>query len=506
MKKNPIVLIILDGWGIAENWAGNAITLAKTPNMERLLNKYPWTTLGASGEAVGLPFGEPGNSEVGHYNIGTGQQAAQGLSAINDMIDSGAFFHNAILEKIMIKAKEERKALHLIGLVSDGGIHAHINHLIALLKLAKKLALTKVYIHAFTDGRDTAPTSSRHFINIVEQKKNELGLGKLASISGRYFAMDRDNRWDRIAKVFNAIVAGDARQANTALGAIQQAYAEGITDEFIPPTIIRGGEPIKEGDKIIFFNFRSDRARQLTQALIKPDFDKFPRVKKLANISMATFGSYQENLPVEVAFETRNATISLAKIMGQHALKHYHIAETEKYPHVTYFFNGGEESPFNYEERILVPSPKVATYDLAPEMSAKAITQKALPIIGKSEFMVINFANADMVGHTGNIKAAIKAVETVDSNLGKLIIQANHKKTIALVTADHGNAEQMINPLTGLPDTEHTNNPVPFIFVDQSPTKINFIEEGKLSNIIPTILKIWEIDKPKELIEQGLFA
>lgn len=499
-----IVLIILDGWGLAQIWGGNAIGLAKTPTMDFLSEHYPFAVLEASGQAVGLPFDEPGNSEVGHLNIGSGQIVYQGLPAINQRIKDGSFFKNPALEEIMGRASKENKALHLIGLTSDGGIHSHISHLFALLELAKKHSLKQVFIHTITDGRDSAPTSGIKYIQKLGKKIQELGIGKIASVSGRYFAMDRDNHWDRIEKVYEVLTSDQKQEAESAEGVIYNSYAKGVTDEFILPVKVGRGANISDGDSVIFFNFRSDRARQLVRALTKKDFNEFKRPKLQKDLHIATFATYQEGLPVSVVFESKKIANPLANILTENKLTHLHIAETEKYPHVTYFFNGGIEKPFNGEQRILIPSPKVPTYDKKPEMSAREITEKALKQTEKFDFTVINFANTDMVGHTGNMKATIKAVETVDGCLGKLIQKILDKDITAIITADHGNAEQMINPLTGLEDTEHTTNPVPFILISQKNVAGKLSKNGRICDIAPTILKLLGLKKPESMSGESL--
>jgi len=497
-----VVLIILDGWGLGQSWGGNAITLAKTKTMDFLSANYPFATLEASQEAVGLPFKEPGNSEVGHLNIGSGQIVYQGFSAINQTLKDGSFFKNQILKEAMLHVHKHKTTLHFVGLVSDGGIHSHLFHLFALLKLAKKYKLKNVLVHAITDGRDSAPTSGINYVKQLEEKIKELNVGKIATVSGRYYAMDRDNHFDRTEKVYNALVLGKGEQAKSASAAILKSYADGTTDEFILPTNIGQGGTIKDGDSIIFFNFRSDRMRQLVRSLVKQDFNGFKRKRVLKNLNVATFATYQEGLPVSVVFENKKVSSVLSAILTQNNLTHLHIAETEKYPHVTYFFNGGEEKPFEGEERILVPSPHVPTYDLKPEMSAAKISQRAISRLAQFDFTVLNFANPDMVGHTGNLKAAVKAIETVDGCLGKLVKKTLSLKTTAIITADHGNAEQMINPKTGEIDTEHTTNPVPFIIVSKKKMKV--AKEGRLCDIAPTILELFGLKRPKEMLGQSL--
>ncbi len=500
-----VLLIILDGWGIGPTWGGNAIALANTPNFDYLKNKYPYTTLYASGEDVGLPYGEPGNSEVGHLNIGSGQIVAQGLSAINDMIKNGDFYHNDALNNVIDAVLKKGSALHLMGLVSDGGIHSHIDHLFILLKLAKQKGLKKVYIHFFTDGRDSAVTSGIKYLRSLEEKIDEIGIGKVSTIAGRYYAMDRDCNWDRIERAYDAILGLSPKKRRSAKEIILHSYAEGITDEFLVPTSVSNSEGIKDNDSVIFFNYRSDRARQLTSALVKEEFNGFRRKKVLKNLSVATFGSYQENLPIQVAFESTLFSNSLASILEVNGFSHFHIAETEKYAHVTYFFNGGKEEKFPHETRVVLQSPKVKTFDLAPEMRAKDITSKVIETFDQFDFTVVNFANTDMVGHTGNFDAALKAVQCVDECLGKIYKKIQGRDDIVcIITADHGNAEEMIDQVTGFENTEHTKNPVPFILVNNSMIGKKLHQEGRLSDIVPTILHIIDIPKQKVFVGKNL--
>lgn len=504
-SNKKILLIILDGWGIAETWGGNAISMANTKAMDSLKKTYPNILLEASGEAVGLPFREPGNSEVGHQNIGSGQAAAQDLSSINTMIKNGTFFQNPTLKEIFEKAKQ-KGTLHLIGLLSDGGIHSHINHLISLLTLAQKMQLNKVNIHVITDGRDSSPTSAPSFLAQLEETIKDSGIGKIASISGRYYAMDRDENWDRIEQFYDVITGQTTQNDNSAEYIVKNSYAGGITDEFIKPTLLKKDLAIADGDSVIFFNYRTDRMRQIARAFAQKDFAGFKRKRVLKNLTIGTFSSYQEGLPVKVIFNNlQNVHNPLSEILSSHGLTHLHAAETEKYAHVTYFFNGGVEKPFKGERRILVPSPNVKTYDLKPEMSAEKISTKVIDALENNppDFSVVNFANADMVGHTGNFEAAVKAVETVDRSLGK-IVKSLSKHYIIMVTADHGNAEQMINPVTALPDTEHTNNPVPFIYLSDNNQNIKLRESGKLCDIAPTVLGLLDIAKPKTITGQNL--
>jgi 2,3-bisphosphoglycerate-independent phosphoglycerate mutase len=502
MKKKGVVLVILDGWGQTPIWGGNAVGLASTPFFDYLSSHFPFITLEASGEAVGLPFGERGNSEVGHLNLGTGHPVSQGLSQINQKIKSGEFFQNPVLKRTITNSQKNLRALHLIGLVSDGGIHSHINHLFALLELIKQHNHHRVYLHFITDGRDTPPTAAFKFLNQVEEKMQELETGTIATVLGRYFAMDRDQNWNRLEKAYDALVSGVGNKALSAREAILQAYSQGITDEFIPPTIIHNTSRLQNGDSIIFFNYRSDRARELSLALLEPHFSGFKRKKVLEKLTMAAFGSYQESLPLHIVFQEEKIFPTLCSILSDHQLTHLHIAETEKYAHVTYFFNGGQEKPFPGEKRVLIPSYKTKSYALYPQMRAKEITQKALRLIPQFDFSVINYANPDMVGHTGDLSATVKAVEQVDRCLKKLISFLLPLGFTIMVTADHGNAEQMINPLTGQPDTEHTTSPVPLILVSKNKFSLHY--QGKLIDVASSILKLFQIKKPSAFVGESL--
>jgi len=516
-ELQKVTLIILDGWGYSSPWGGNAVEMAETPNMDNYWRKFPHTVLKAAEEAVGLPRHEPGNSEVGHLNLGSGQIVRQNLPGITETIEDGSFFKNEVLLGAINHAKAFQSNLHLLGLVSDGGVHSHLSHLFALLELIKSQNFDRVYIHVFTDGRDTNPMKALSYLDALAEKIRQVGIGKIASISGRYFAMDRDNRWERIRQVYDLLVAGIGQKSESAEKAISQYYREGKYDEFIPPTAIiaKGGEfiPIKNNDALIFFNFRADRTRELTRTIVQKDFSGFKRRVFLQNLYFATFAfheEYEERLPVKVVFRHVDILNSLAKVISNHSLKQFHIAETEKYAHVTYFFNGGRDEPYALENRQLIHSPKVATYDLKPEMSAPQVTEALISQISSYNFVVLNFANPDMVGHTGNLKATIKACEVVDICLGKVVKKALKCKFTILVTADHGNAEQMINTHTGEPDTEHTINPVPFIILSdnpafQSPLKVE--NHGlSLSDVAPTILKIMNLEAPKEMTGKSLIG
>ncbi|HWJ03449.1 MAG TPA: 2,3-bisphosphoglycerate-independent phosphoglycerate mutase, partial [Verrucomicrobiae bacterium] len=451
--KQLVMLMVLDGWGYSEVVEGNALAMANLPNYRRLRANYPNTLIKTSGEAVGLPHGQMGNSEVGHLNMGAGRVVYQELTRIFKAIEDGEFCANPVLVDVMEKAKTAGKALHLMGLLSDGGVHSHIKHLFALLNMAKERGLQKVFIHCFLDGRDVLPNNAKLYINDLEAKCRELGVGKIASILGRYYPMDRDNRWDRVKLAYDALVLGKGEMAATASAAVDQSYDKDVTDEFVLPTVLLDGPVptglIDDGDSLIFFNFRSDRARQLTRAFVDQEFSGFVR-EKHPKVNFACMTEYDATIAAPVAFPPQDLKNTLAEILSDRGLKQLRIAETEKYAHVTFFFNGGVETPNPGEDRILVPSPKVATYNLQPEMSAREITGKVLEKIGEAEYdiIVLNFANPDMVGHTGVLDATVKAVEAVDECLGKIYSAITDKQGILIVTADHGNAECKIDPET----------------------------------------------------------
>lgn len=508
--KKPVILIVMDGWGVAPAWGGNAVAIAKTPNVDLFMKEYPGTLLEASGQYVGLPGRSRGNSEVGHLNLGAGKIVHQDLPRISAQIQNQSFFENPSLKKAIDHVKKNGSVLHLMGLLSDAGTHSHIEHLFALLDMARQYKVEKVYVHVFTDGRDTEPKVARKYIEKLENKMRETGAGEIASITGRYYAMDRDSHWDRIKKAYDAFVSGEAPVFDSAFEAVETAYRKKMTDEFIEPSLIRNKKKevvlIQNGDSVIFFNFRPDRARQMTKAFVVDDDGLFER-KRLKDLIFVTFVLYEEALPVLVAFEPENVDHPLGRVLSIEGKTQFHIAETEKYAHVTYFFNGGKETPFEGEDRILIPSPRVATYDLEPEMSAREITDELLKTIRKKEhdFYIVNYANADMVGHTGNIKAAIKACETVDEQVGRVVKEILDLDGCAVITADHGNAEQMINPITGEGDTEHTTNPVPFILVGNGLKKIEIRQKfGILGDVSPTILDIMGIKKPESMKQNSL--
>ncbi len=510
------MLIILDGWGYAPSWGGNAIETADKPNMDNFWRKYPHTILRAAEEAVGLPIHEPGNSEVGHLNIGCGEIVRQNLPGITALIKDGNFFKNPYLLEAIENARKKSSNLHLLGLVSDGGVHSHISHLFALLDLLKQKSFSRVYIHMITDGRDTDPMKALSFIEALETKIRAVKVGKIESVMGRYYAMDRDNRWDRIAKAYDVLTSGIGEQADSPAKAVAESYRRGVYDEFIIPTAVQTETqpftPIVANDSVIFFNFRADRVREITMALTAEKFRFFGRKKFPKNLYFATFAyneEYDEETPIHPVFKQPNQTQPLAKVLSQAGKKQYHIGETEKFAHVTYFFDGGQDKPFPGEVRELIPSPRVTTYDLKPEMSAYRITDTLLAKFRSYDFIVVNFANADMVGHTGSLKATVKAVEVLDECLGKIVKATLAEKWTTIITADHGNAEQMINPNTGEPHTEHTINPVPFILVSENPALQNPLRgEGqdglKLSDIAPTILQIMGIPIPREMTGKSL--
>ncbi len=515
-RRRPVVLVVLDGWGLGRRERGNAVLAAKTPVMDRLTAAYPYATLRCSGEDVGLPAGQMGNSEVGHLNLGAGFIVYQWLTRIDRAIADGSFMQNQALLAAIEGCRTRGSALHLLGLVSDGGVHSHTRHLVALLKLAHDRGLDRIWVHAFTDGRDTSPTGGLGFLQELDRQMADLGVGRVATVTGRYFAMDRDRRWDRTRRAYEAIVAGFGPVASTAEAAVQAAYAGGKTDEFIPPTVLRvyleSGAGIQPGDAVIFFNFRSDRGRQLTEALSLPDFDGFPRTRSIdGRCPITTMTRYEESLPVTIAFAPHDVVDPVARAMSDAGLTQLHCAETEKYAHVTFFFNGGREASFPGEDRILVPSPKVATYDLQPEMSARGVAAAVVDAVGSGRyrFVVVNFANCDMVGHTGVLAAAIKAVETVDGCLGRVVEAVLAAGGVALVTADHGNAEEMIDRVTGLPMTAHTTNPVPVVLVatEEHPRRhARLREDAILSAVAPTLLELLGIAVPSDMTTPSLLG
>ncbi len=512
----PVVLVILDGWGIGRDEPGNAVLHANTPAMDRLWAEYPHATLLTSGEDVGLPAGQMGNSEVGHTNIGAGFVVYQWLTRIDRAVADGELAANPALNGAIDRALANGGALHLLGLVSDGGVHSHIRHLEALLRLAKARGLPAgtVVVHAFTDGRDTSPRGGLGYIADLEKAIAEMGAGRIGTVSGRYYAMDRDRRWERTRQAYDAIVHGIGARAAAATEAMSRAYAADITDEFIPPTVIddgSGAATIRPGDSAIFFNFRADRGRQLSEALVGEAFGGWERGPRLPGLHLVTLSRYEEGLEAEIAFSPMDVTNPLARVVSETGMAQLHTAETEKYAHVTFFLNGGREEPFPGESRVLIPSPKVATYDLQPEMSAPAVTDIVVGAIesGSYRLIVVNFANGDMVGHTGVFSATVRAIETVDTCLARVIAATLAAGGVALVTADHGNAEEMIDRESGAPMTAHTTNPVPLVLVapETSPLRNAQLRQGgRLSAVAPTILSLMDLPVPESMTEPSLLS
>ena len=509
----PVVLVILDGWGVGRDEPGNAVLAANTPTMDRLLATYPAATLRCSGEDVGLPAGQMGNSEVGHLNLGAGFVVYQWLTRIDRAIADDELAANPALLAAIAHAHRHGGALHLLGLLSDGGVHSHARHLEALLRIAKNEGLDRVRVHAFTDGRDTSPTAGLTSVERLEATLADLGVGRIATVCGRYYAMDRDRRWERTERAYDAIVRGVGTTSESAADTVRRAYASGVTDEFIEPTVIQpaGTEPgpLAPGDAALFFNFRSDRLRQLVGAATQPAFDGFARGAPITNLHVATMTVYDPTLPVATLFAPHDVTNPVARAVSEAGLAQLHAAETEKYAHVTFFLNGGREEPFPGEERALVPSPKVATYDLQPAMSAPELTDATVAAIagGRFPFVVVNFANCDMVGHTGVFAAAVAAVETVDACLARVIEATLAAGGVALVTADHGNAEEMIDRATGLPMTAHTTNPVPVVLVapEYHPARHAILRsDGRLAAVAPTLLGLLSVPVPAAMTEPSL--
>jgi len=500
--SKKVILMILDGWGITQNPDVSAIAQADTPFMDKLTQKYPHAKLYTSGENVGLPEGQMGNSEVGHMNLGAGRIVYQDLVKINKAIKDGSFFENKVLKEAFEYAKQNGKAVHLLGLLSDGGVHSHIDHLKALVQMAKKYNVPS-YIHAFMDGRDVDPHSGIEFLKEIQDYIKDTPV-KIASVIGRYYAMDRDNRWERVKKAYDLLVKGEGKPATDLVKAIEESYKEGVTDEFILPIVHvdDNGQPIGKiapGDEVIFYNFRTDRGRELTKVLTQEDMPEYGM--KTLPLHFVTMTIYDDNFKgIKVAYPKEDLKDTLGELLSKAGKKQIRIAETEKYPHVTFFFSGGKEQEFEGEKRILIPSPKVATYDLKPEMSANEVTEALLPEIKKesADLIVLNFANGDMVGHTGDFNAAKKAAETVDKNVQKIVDEALKHDYAIIILADHGNAENMINP-DGSPNTAHTTNPVPVILIDKDLKPE--LKDGILANVAPTILKIMGLPKPKEMTE-----
>ena len=509
----PLALVILDGWGHSERQEYNAVANADAPHLKELLADYPRTLLQASGEAVGLPAGVIGNSEVGHICMGAGRVVYQDLSRINRAIADHELDRNEVLLDLFEKIRESGGRLHLMGLISDGGVHSHLDHLKALVRVARRRNVREIIIHAFTDGRDTAPRSGLGYAKDLEQYLEREGAGAVATVVGRYYAMDRDNRWDRTEKAYRSLVFREGSQFGTAEAAIQAGYDAGITDEFLPPSVIAVGGDVRRGavvsgDGILFFNFRADRARQLTRTFTQTDFDRFDREPAPRLAAFGCMTRYDRTFSLPILFTPHNVEGNFGQVLSSAGLPQLRLAETEKYAHVTFFFNGGEERTYGGEERILVPSPKVATYDLQPEMSAAEIAREFIRKVGEKKDLVVilNFANCDMVGHTGIYPAAVAAVEAVDGSVGQLLRAIAEKGGTAVVTADHGNAEQMVDYVTGQPHTAHTTNPVPFVLVNDRLKGKKLREGGILADVAPTLLEILELDAPHEMEGRSLIS
>ena len=512
-RPKPIVLTVLDGWGHRAETKGNAIALARKPTYDELLKNFPNTLIQTSGPFVGLPEGQMGNSEVGHMNMGAGRIVHMDITRIDLLIANKQLQDVPLFQQAMERGRQRQ--LHFLGLLSDGGVHSHIQHLFALLEMAKQQKVEHVFVHCFMDGRDTPPNSGIAYVRQLQQKMRELGIGEIATLCGRYYAMDRDNRWERVELAYRAVVHGEAEaRSNDALAALQKSYEQGVTDEFVKPVVITRGagaaaEPvarIRDDDAVIFYNFRADRARQMTRALIEPGFDKISDAKRLTNLFYVAMTQYDKNWPwLKFVIAPEKLEHILAQVFERLQYKNLRCAETEKYAHVTYFFNGGVEKPFGGEERILVPSPKVATYDLKPEMSAEGITDTVVKAMEKGDFdaIIMNYANADMVGHSGNLEAAIKAVEAVDAGLGRIYQAMKPRGGVWIITADHGNAETMVDPATGGPHTYHTTNPVPLILVSENDSS-RLKSGGSLRDIAPTMLAALGEPEPGEMTGHDL--
>lgn len=495
--KKPLILMILDGFGIAPE-KGNAIKAANKPNIDKLFAENPVTQIGASGMDVGLPEGQMGNSEVGHTNMGAGRIVYQELTRITKTINEDKLKENEAIVNAMDKAIENGTALHLMGLLSSGGVHSHNTHLYGILELAKKKGLENVYVHAFLDGRDVPPSSAAEFMDELLDKMKEIGVGKVATVSGRYYAMDRDNNWDRVEKTYAAMVYGEGEKADCPSCAIEKSYENGVTDEFVVPVVVDGGAQVKPNDSVIFFNFRPDRAREITRTFVDPEFKGFERKNGFFPVNFVCMTQYDATMPnVDVAFKPQTLKNTLGEYVSNKGMTQLRIAETEKYAHVTFFFNGGVEKQYEGEDRILVKSPAVATYDLQPEMSAYEVTDKLVPAIesGKYDMIILNYANCDMVGHTGVFEAAVKAVEAVDTCVGRVVEAIKKMGGVALITADHGNADKMVDA-DGSPFTAHTTNPVPFCVVGYD---CQLREGGRLADIAPTMLQIMGLEQPAEM-------
>jgi 2,3-bisphosphoglycerate-independent phosphoglycerate mutase len=509
-RKGPLALIVLDGFGYRAEREGNAIALAEMPYYDELREKYPHTLIEASGECVGLPKGVMGNSNVGHLCLGAGRVVLTDIERINHAIETGEFFQNLALNAAMDGAAKHDRALHIIGLVSDGLVHSSQEHAYALLRLAKEYKVQRVFIHCFLDGRDTPPSSAEKYVAAMQDKCGEIGVGEIATLVGRYYAMDRDKHWERIERAYKLLVNGEGERTTDPLAAIRKSYEHGITDEFVEPIVVTraSGEPvatIQDGDSVIFFNFRADRAREITAALAVPGFDAFPAPQR-PHVHFVCFAVYDKTYPLPVAFTPAHLVNVLAEVFASFGVRNFRLAETEKYAHVTYFFNGGVEQEFPFEKRLLIPSPRVATYDLMPEMSAFKITDKLLRAIEEDEtdVFVVNFANPDMVGHTGMLDKTIEACQYVDTCLGWITKAMRTARGTTLITADHGNAEQMIDLKTGQPHTAHTTNPVPFHLIDEDSLGLKLRAGGALQDVAPTMLGLLGIEKPVEMTGQDL--
>lgn len=510
-RPRPLLLVVLDGWGLGRNRKGNAVHQAELPFYRYLLANYPHARLNASGEAVGLPEGQMGNSEVGHLNIGAGRIVYQELTRISKSIGTGQFFANPALREAMRRVRERRARLHLLGLVSDGGVHSHLTHLFALLEMAKREGLTEVFVHAILDGRDVGPVSARDYLTALEAKMSVLGVGRTATVAGRYYTMDRDRRWERVTLAYQAMVDGEGEPAATSLHALEKAYERGETDEFVLPTVLLSekGRPtavIRQEDAVIFFNFRPDRARQITRTFTDKDFSFFARGEQPVLPDFVCLTQYDETIGAPVAFPPDHPRQTLGEVLAEAGMRQLRIAETEKYAHVTFFFSGGRETCFPGEERILIPSPKVPTYNLQPEMSAPLVTARVLREIEKDTFdvIILNYANPDMVGHTGILAAAVQALEAVDDCLRQVVTAVLDKGGLAIVTADHGNAEQMMTGSTGQPFTAHTANPVPFILAAAGRYRLR--GNGILADVAPTVLQLLRLPVPAEMSGRSLLV
>ncbi len=507
MRRKPMMLMILDGFGINDNEKANAVKLANTPNIDNLMKTWPTTEIHTSGLEVGLPDGQMGNSEVGHTNIGAGRIVYQDLTRITKSIEDGDFFSIKEITEAIENCQKNHSKLHIIGLLSDGGVHSHIRHLVALLEAAKRKDFEDVYVHCFLDGRDTPPASGEGYIAQLEEKMREKEVGKIASISGRFYSMDRDKRWDRVEKAYNVLVKGEGEKATSAISAIESSYQQEVFDEFVLPTVIcnSNNEPlatIQDNDSVVFFNYRPDRAREITRSLVDPEFDGFEA--KPLNLYYVCFTQYDETIPnVHIAFKPESLKNTFGEYVSNQGLTQLRIAETEKYAHVTFFFNGGEEKQYPGEDRILVPSPKVQTYDMQPEMSAIEVTDKVVEAIKSDKYdcIILNYANPDMVGHTGNLEAAIKAIETIDECVARVVSTIEEKNGMIIMTADHGNAEQMIDYKTGEPHTAHTTNVVPLVLIGVEGVQL---KSGKLADLAPTMLELMGLQKPDEMTGESI--